>query len=49
MGLVRLNMAKIWAFGILLGTDPKIVIQNERKYELRLMFDDFVHFADTFV
>ena len=35
-----------WHFS---GTDPKTVIQNERKNDLRLMFDDFVHFFDTLV
>ena len=43
MGLVRLSTAKIWVF-VFLGTHPKMAIQNGKKYDFRLMFDDFVHF-----
>ena len=49
MGLVRLSTAKIWVFSFFLGTHPKIAIQNNKKYDFRLTFDDFVHFFDTLV
>ena len=34
-----------YGFLAFLGTHPKIAIQNDKKYDCRLTFDDFVHFS----